>query len=247
MKTQVVRRKRKPVSQVADEKRLLEGKERIAAAAANLFLQSGYHNTSVREIAQKAGVSVGSVFNYFTNKEEILFFLFSHVQARTEATLQELWAEFERLRQEGIDAKELFLLAYERYVRLADEMRRYVVLGYQEMKSLTSAERRRLFEGEERIQHFLEEIIAYGVDQGAFPPGDVDLKAHCLMVISQSWAMRHWALRRFAKVDDYLTGLKSIALGVVENRTSSGVDHVAISNQGKVAEEEAPYSRVTLA
>lgn len=69
MKAQVLRRKRRAASQVADEKRLLEGKERIADAAANLFLNAGYHNTSVREIAQKAGLSVGSVFNYFTSKE----------------------------------------------------------------------------------------------------------------------------------------------------------------------------------
>ena len=70
MKAQVLRRKRKAVSQVADEVRLLEGKERIANAAAILFLNGGYHSTSVREIAQKAGLSVGSVFNYFTSKVE---------------------------------------------------------------------------------------------------------------------------------------------------------------------------------
>ena len=90
MKTPFLRKKRKPTSQVTDEKRLFEGKERIASAAASLFLTSGYHNTSVREIAQKAGLSVGSVFNYFTSKEEILFFLFSHVQSRTEPETRHL-------------------------------------------------------------------------------------------------------------------------------------------------------------
>lgn len=244
MKTPFLRKKRKPTSQVTDEKRLLEGKERIASAAASLFLSNGYHNTSVREVAQKAGLSVGSVFNYFTSKEEILFFLFSHVQSRTEAGLQEQWAEFERLKREGADPKKLFLLAYERHVRLADEMRKYVVLGYQETKSLTTAERRRLFEGEERIQHFLEEIIAYGVEQGVFPPGDVDLKAHCLIVLAQSWAVRHWALRRFAKLDDYLASLKIIALGVVESETltlsqivpiAQGAEIVPVQLRGSVS------------
>src|SRR5215510_4308432 len=105
VKAQVLRRKRKPVSQVTDEKRLLEGKERIAAAAANLFLDGGYHSTSVREIAQKAGLSVGSVFNYFTSKEEILFFLFSRNQERTEASLRDLRTKFERLKEEGVDPK----------------------------------------------------------------------------------------------------------------------------------------------
>ncbi len=244
MKAQVVRRKRKATSQVADEKRLLEGKERIADAAATLFLSGGYHSTSVREIAQRAGLSVGSVFNYFTSKEEILFFLFSRNQERTEATLRDQQAEFERLKAEGVNPKDLLWLAYQSYVRLIEELRRYTVLGYQEMKSLTAAERRRLLEGEERIQHFLEEIIAYGVERGVFPPGDIDLKAHSLMVLSQSWAVRHWALKRFTKVDDYLTALKAIVLGVVESETAK-VNGI-ITLVGETKGDDSVQSRSTL-
>ncbi len=225
MKGQVLRKKRRQTSQVTDEKRLLEGKERIASGAAALFLSNGYHNTSVREIAKKADLSVGSVFNYFTSKEEILFFLFSHNQERTEVMLREQRAEYERLKEKGVAPKQLFLLAYERYVRLIDELRRDVVLGYQEMKSLTSAERRRLLEGEERIQSLLEEIIAYGVEKKAFPAGDIDLKAHCLLVLAQSWAVRHWALKRFAKVEDYLEMLQTLALGILKSNTA-GVNEV---------------------
>lgn len=234
MKAQVLRKKRKLTSQVADEKRLLEGKERIATAAAGLFLNGGYHSTSVREIALKAGLSVGSVFNYFTSKEEILFFLFSRNQERAEATLREQRAEFERLKGQGVDPKDLLWLAYESYARLIDEMRRYTVLGYQELKSLTVAEQRRILEGEERLQQFLEEVLSYGVEKGAFPGGDISLKAHCLMVLAQSWAVRHWALKHFAKIDDYLGALKKIALGIAEERAfgSNGMTMVATDANG---------------
>lgn len=231
MKGQVLRKRRKLASRVMDEKRLVEGRERIATAAASLFLDIGYHSTSVREIAQKAGLSVGSVFNYFISKEEILFFLFSRNQARAEASLRDQRAKFEQLKEEGVDPKDLLLLAYESYVQLIEDSRRYTVLAYQEFKSLTVAERRRLLEGEERIQHFIEEVIAYGVEREVFPPGDIDLKAHCLLVLAQSWAVRHWALKRFAKVDDYFATLKPIALGIVSSRTPqhNGVDSATVS------------------
>lgn len=233
MKAQVLRRKRRAASQVADEKRLLEGKERIADAAGNLFLNSGYHSTSVREIAQKAGLSVGSVFNYFTSKEEILFYIFSRNQERAEAILRDQQAEFERLKAEGVNPKELLWLAYKSYVLLVEELRRYTVLGYQEFKSLTAVERRRLLDGETRIQHFLEEIITYGVAQGVFPPGNVDVKAHCLMVLSQSWAVRHWALKRFAKAEEYLLSLKAIVLGIVESESASIAEVLTVRGGGK--------------
>jgi hypothetical protein len=104
-------------------------------------------------------------------------------------------------------------------VRLIEELRRYTLLGFQELKSLTSTERRRILDGEERIQRFIEDVISYGVEKGAFPPGNIDLKAHCLLILAQSWAVRHWALKRFTKVEDYLSGLKEIVLQVVESKT----------------------------
>ncbi len=232
MNSQVLRKKRKSPSQVTDEKRLQEGQERIAAAALNLFLQSGYHNTSVREIAQKAGLSVGSVFNYFTSKEEILFFLLSYGQIRTESGFQKQRAEFERLKRDGASPQDLFLRAYEQYAALTDELRRNTVLAYQETKSLTLAERKRFLQGEERIQHFFEEIIAYGIDQGVFPDGNVRLKAHCLLVLAQSWAVRHWALSSFTKLDEYLEPLKSIALGILET-DSQQVPALIAAQDGK--------------
>ena len=42
-----------------------EGRGRIAAAALPLFLKYGYHATPVRVIARAAGLSAGSIFNYF--------------------------------------------------------------------------------------------------------------------------------------------------------------------------------------
>lgn len=217
MKSQVLRKKRKPTSQVTDERRLQEGKDRIASAAISLFLVDGYHNTSVREIAQKAGLSVGSVFNYFISKEEILFFLLSYSQSRAERMLQEQRAEFERLKRDETSPRDIFLHVYERYAALTDELRRYTVLAYQETKSLTKAERKRFLEGEERIQSFYEGIIAYGVEQGAFPAGNIHLKAHCLLVLAQSWAVRHWALTSFTKLDDYLEPLKTLAVSILES------------------------------
>ncbi|MCS6927201.1 MAG: TetR/AcrR family transcriptional regulator [Candidatus Binatia bacterium] len=240
VKGQVLRKRRKPTSQVMDEQRLLEGRERIAAAAASLFLDGGYHSTSVREIAYKAGLSVGSVFNYFRSKEEILFFLFARNQARFEASLQDQRVKFAQLKEQGVDPRELLMLAYRSYVQVIDESRRYTVLAYQELKSLTVAERRRLLEGEERIQRFMEEVIAYGVEKGVFPAGDIDLKAHCLLVLAQAWAVRRWALKRFAKVDDYFATLQPIALGIVCSETPSlhSVEMVAAAGSHKTAPDE---------
>ncbi len=48
-------------------------RETIAEAACELFLEQGYADTSVSQIAQRAGVSRTSFFNYFSSKSDILW------------------------------------------------------------------------------------------------------------------------------------------------------------------------------
>jgi AcrR family transcriptional regulator len=46
-------------------------KELISTAALRLFRQKGYHGTSMRAIAQEAGMAVGGIYNHFSGKEDI--------------------------------------------------------------------------------------------------------------------------------------------------------------------------------
>lgn len=43
----------------------------IISAAHRLFLQSGYHGTSMRQIARETGMALGGIYNHFQNKDEI--------------------------------------------------------------------------------------------------------------------------------------------------------------------------------
>ncbi len=45
--------------------------EIILNAAYELFLQKGYHGTSMRQIAAQSKLTVGSIYNHFENKEQI--------------------------------------------------------------------------------------------------------------------------------------------------------------------------------
>ena len=47
----------------------------IIEAAYSLFLEQGFHATSMRQIAQRAGVAVSGIYNHFSSKEQI----FDHV------------------------------------------------------------------------------------------------------------------------------------------------------------------------
>jgi AcrR family transcriptional regulator len=43
----------------------------ILQAASQLFIEKGYHGTSMRAIASQAGIALGNIYNHFPNKEEL--------------------------------------------------------------------------------------------------------------------------------------------------------------------------------
>ena len=43
----------------------------IIQAAHQLFIKQGYHGTSMRQIADHAGISLGAVYNHFSGKEDV--------------------------------------------------------------------------------------------------------------------------------------------------------------------------------
>lgn len=56
------------------ETKLTKGKTTrmaIEEAAFSLFIQQGFHATSMREIADKAGLALGGIYNHFSSKDEI--------------------------------------------------------------------------------------------------------------------------------------------------------------------------------
>jgi AcrR family transcriptional regulator len=49
-----------------------ESRGRILDAALTLFARNGFEGTSIRALAQEAGISLGLLYNYFPGKEDVL-------------------------------------------------------------------------------------------------------------------------------------------------------------------------------
>jgi len=61
---------------------------KIERAAQKLFTRQGFHGTTVREIAQQAGVSMGKLYLYYPTKEDIFIGLVRRMEQKMEALRQ---------------------------------------------------------------------------------------------------------------------------------------------------------------
>jgi AcrR family transcriptional regulator len=78
------------------ERKKRETRDALTRAALELFVERGYDETTLAEIAEKAGVSTRTIFAYFPGKEDILFC--------TVQTMRGALAEALAERSEGMDA-----------------------------------------------------------------------------------------------------------------------------------------------
>ncbi len=65
-----------------------KNKLKIERVALQLFTRKGFHGTTVREIAKKAGVSMGKLYIYYDTKEDIFIDLVQRLGAKMEALRQ---------------------------------------------------------------------------------------------------------------------------------------------------------------
>ena len=70
-------------------------KSRIEEAARELFISQGFHATSMRNIASRAGTSLGNVYNYYRTKEEILESIIGRYQKVIDGRLRAIFDEIE--------------------------------------------------------------------------------------------------------------------------------------------------------
>lgn len=61
-----------PASAGGRSARGLQTRETIAAAARSLFLERGYEATTMRAVAERAGVSLGNAYYYFASKDHLV-------------------------------------------------------------------------------------------------------------------------------------------------------------------------------
>ncbi len=72
-----------------DKRRLL------VKSAASVFAEKGYASTRVADIAERAGVGKGTVYEYFRSKEELLFAVFESINFDISARMDEALASGE--------------------------------------------------------------------------------------------------------------------------------------------------------
>jgi AcrR family transcriptional regulator len=136
---------------VEQDKKSEKSRAAILEAALNLFSSQGYRGTSIREIAQSAGVSTGNVYHHFPDKETI----FQTVLSQYWKAIESPDFPFNRALATGTFPDNLEELAFAARDSVR-QYRKYVALIYVDVVELSGSHIRKFYsEMASRFERFL--------------------------------------------------------------------------------------------
>ncbi|RMA97861.1 TetR/AcrR family transcriptional regulator [Hydrogenothermus marinus] len=98
------------VSKISKEQK----KEEIVKTACKLFAKNGYYNTTIPDIAEALGMSVGNLYNYFKSKEELAKYIMQY-------SSKLLGEEIRNINEMDLPTKEKIFLLVKRFIEIAEE------------------------------------------------------------------------------------------------------------------------------
>jgi TetR/AcrR family transcriptional regulator len=155
----------------------LEHRQQMLDAALDLFSEKGYHDVSMHEIAQRAEFSIGTLYTFFENKEDLYSALMLDVSARFRASLTaaiESGAdEFEKIRN-YVQAKGEVFMSNVKVIRLYFAETRGASFNVRAELS------QKLLEGHEAFLRKLANVFESGIKKKKFQKLDSYLLAASL-------------------------------------------------------------------
>lgn len=136
-----------------------EKKEWIRKAAISLISREGFHSVTTDEIAVEAGVSVGTIYNYFKNKADILSYIF-----QVEHTKLNIY--FARIKKRELSIPEKFKLLISQFFKYALNNKDIAKVLHGESNKPDREIAREILNYMSTIRVYLKDLLREGVEEG---------------------------------------------------------------------------------
>jgi AcrR family transcriptional regulator len=160
-------------------------KAKMLEAARRLFWEKGYNATSMREIAIAYGCRPANIYNFFSDKEEILFEVLREEMEQIINPIKHLEED------DGSSPIEQLKFIIESHLKVTLSYRRSAKLLFDiALDSLSPDKRKKIVDFRDTYDRIIRKVIHRGIDMGHFP--EVDVRLAGFMIASMITRTRIW-------------------------------------------------------
>jgi len=168
--------------------RVRERRDRLIEAAISVFIEKGFHNATVRDIGRVADMTQGTIYNYVSSKDDILYLVCDRIVA-----------EYNEETRRALDTTHDPVGRVRSAVRAISEVmmrhRREIRLIYQDSHLLDPRSRRVILARVEEFIGMFETIVADAARELGVPLPYPHLSANILTFLPVMIPLRAWSLR----------------------------------------------------
>ncbi len=188
------------VTQVKNQELVMERRRQIVDAAVPLFIEHGYHKTTTRLLAKATGLSIGTMYDYISTKEDVLYLVCMAIHSEVEHGVKEALAR-------PLRGREALAEVIREYFLVCDRMSDHILLMYQVTHFLSPKWQEKVLEAEIRITGLFIEAMRQIKKRGLLSELDDDtirLIGHNISVIGHTWAFRRWYFAKHFTIEQYI-------------------------------------------
>jgi TetR/AcrR family transcriptional regulator, cholesterol catabolism regulator len=170
--------KKKRKEHIASQKKMILEKARV------LFWKNGYDRTSMRDIARYCSMAPGNMYNYFKNKEQILFQVFLE-------EMDQLISLIKNPKNHPANPVERLKELIRQHVKYTlGQIRTSGLLFDMELRSLSDSNRKKIIQLRDEYEKIMGQIIREGIHTNDF--NEIDEKLACYSIASMISRSRIW-------------------------------------------------------
>ncbi|MFH2059334.1 MAG: TetR/AcrR family transcriptional regulator [Pseudomonadota bacterium] len=191
-----------------------EKRRQIIDSTVTLFIEHGYHKTTTRMIAKAANFSIGSLYEYVSSKEDLLYLVCQTIHEEVREAVEKALSNTQK-------GKEQLSEAIRQYFYVCDKMADHILLMYQVTQFLPDKWKERVLENELDITRIFVLALASLSGKNDIPRLEknvLNLVGHNISVLGQMWAFRRWYVQKDFTIEDYIQIQTRFILGLIFNK-----------------------------
>jgi AcrR family transcriptional regulator len=195
---------------------------RIISATLALSNKQGFHATTLRQLAEASGLSMGGLYTYIDSKPTLLSMILGEVAATATDVLTAPPDDVKADARKHLD----WIIAT--HVRMSEAMQPWFVFAFMEAKSFPPAERQRAVDMEATTEKIIADVLRQGVADGSFASVQVSLTASLIKPLLQDWYVKRAKYRRRGtSIDGYIDTVSAFVGAALSNSNRNGGRAVA--------------------
>jgi AcrR family transcriptional regulator len=173
---------------------LVERRRRqLIAAATKIFIEKGYHQTSIRDLAKATSFSMGNLYDYIRTKEDILYLVHQDMIHQVYRTLFDIQEDEFEIRTGELAA--IIRNAVEKTFDFQEE----IILLYRESGSLSKKMLISILNLETRYITMLKKLLDEANKKGLTRIEDTYFFANLVVYLISFLSLRRWSLKNYSR------------------------------------------------